>query len=128
MGLTLGKNLKLYTSVAKGLKLKARMFLGLNPTFVEVTKEKLVRGAFLRLLPSPPILNRVKAFPRMEVCSYSSMMGIFPKFFSIIYQDRWVLRAGNRTLWNDLRSVKDVTHRVNRRMDGIQRIIRITIL
>ena len=41
--------------MGKGLKLKVRKFLGLIPTFVEVTGEKLV-GAFL----PPPILNRVK--------------------------------------------------------------------
>ena len=49
--------------MAKGLKLKVRKFYGLSPTFVEVTEEKLVGGAF-----SPPphththslILNRVK--------------------------------------------------------------------
>ena len=38
-------NLEFYTSVAKGLKLKARSYFGLNPTFVEITVEKLV-GAF----------------------------------------------------------------------------------
>ena len=37
-----GKNLKFYTSVAKWLKVKVRMFWGLIPTFVEVTGEKLV--------------------------------------------------------------------------------------
>ena len=42
LGLELGKNLKFYTSVVKGLKLKARKFWGLIPTFVEVTGEKLV--------------------------------------------------------------------------------------
>ena len=54
LGLTLGTNLKFYTSVAKGLKLKVRKFLGLIPTFVEVTGEKLVGGggAFL-----PPPLH-----------------------------------------------------------------------
>ena len=53
----LGTNLKLYTGVTKGLKLKAKMFLGLILTSVEVTAEKLVRGAFL----SPVlILNKVK--------------------------------------------------------------------
>ena len=41
MGLTLGMNLKFYTSVAKGLKLKVRKFWGLIATFVEVTEEKL---------------------------------------------------------------------------------------
>ena len=54
--LTLGMNLKFYTSVPKGLKLKVRTFWRLIPTFVEVTGEKLVGGLFG---PSP-ILNRVK--------------------------------------------------------------------
>ena len=38
--------LKLYTSVAKGLKLKVRKFWGLISTFVEVTGEKPVGGLF----------------------------------------------------------------------------------
>ena len=42
LGLALGTNFKFYTSVAKGLKLKVRKFLGLIPTFVEITEEKLV--------------------------------------------------------------------------------------
>ena len=44
--------LEFYTSVAKKLKLKVRKFLGLIPTFVGNTEEKLVRGSFLP--PSPP--------------------------------------------------------------------------
>ena len=44
LGLALGKNLQFNTSVAKGSKLKVRKFLGLIPTFVEVTGEKLVGG------------------------------------------------------------------------------------
>ena len=47
--------LKFYTSAAKGLKLKVRKFRGLIPSFVEVTREKLVR-AFFRTTK----LNRVK--------------------------------------------------------------------
>ena len=39
--LALGTNLKFYTNVAKGLRLKVRQFLGLIPTIVEVTGEKL---------------------------------------------------------------------------------------
>ena len=35
-------NLKFYTSVAKGLKLKVRKISELNPTFVKVTEKKLV--------------------------------------------------------------------------------------
>ena len=46
LGLALGTNLKFYTSVAKGLKLKVRKFWGLIPTFVEVTGGKLVGGPF----------------------------------------------------------------------------------
>ena len=46
LGLALGKALKSYTSVAKGLKLKVRKFRGLIPTFVENTGEKLVREPF----------------------------------------------------------------------------------
>ena len=45
--------LNIYISVAKGLKLKVRKFLGLIPTFVEVTGEKMV-GAFVA-----PFQNRV---------------------------------------------------------------------
>ena len=56
LGLALGTNLKFYTSVAKGLKLKVKKFWGPNPTFVEVAGEKLVGGP----LCPPPILNRVK--------------------------------------------------------------------
>ena len=56
MGLGLGTNLKFYTSVGKGLKLKVRKFWGLIPTFVEVTEEKLVgEGDF-----GPPIWTRLK--------------------------------------------------------------------
>ena len=44
MGLALGTNFKFCTSVAKGLKLKLRKFWGPNPTFEEVTGEKLVGG------------------------------------------------------------------------------------
>ena len=59
LGLALGTNLKFYTSLSKGLKLKVRKFWGLILTFVEVRGEKLVGWAFLPH-PSPrPILNRV---------------------------------------------------------------------
>ena len=44
LGLRLGTNLKFYTSLSKGLKIKARKFWGLIPTFVEDTGEKLLEG------------------------------------------------------------------------------------
>ena len=46
-GLALIMVLKFYTSVAKGLKLKARKCWGLIPTIVEVAGEKLEEVAFL---------------------------------------------------------------------------------
>ena len=51
LGLVLGIALKFYTNVARRLKLKARKFLGLIPTFAEVTEEKMV-GAYLPFPPS----------------------------------------------------------------------------
>ena len=41
-----------YTSVAKGLKLKARKFWGLIPMFAEVTMEKLLGGSLVSLAHS----------------------------------------------------------------------------
>ena len=46
LGLALGTNLKFYTSVAKGLRLKVEKFWRLIATFVEVTVEKLVGKPF----------------------------------------------------------------------------------
>ena len=59
LGLTLGTNLKFYTSVTKGLKLKFKNFWRLIPVFVEVTGGKLVGGPFQPHHP-PPIPNKVK--------------------------------------------------------------------
>ena len=66
LGLPLGMALKLYTRVAKGLKLKVRKFGKLNPTFVKVIWEKLVGGHPWLL----PILNRVKQIWsfQLQVC------------------------------------------------------------
>ena len=61
LGLVLGTNVKFYISVAKGLKLKVKKFLGLILTFVEVIEEKLIKGEEGLCPPSPPpILNRVE--------------------------------------------------------------------
>ena len=62
LGLTLGTNFKLYTSVAKRLKVKVRKFWGLIPLFVEVTGEKLI-GARPFCPPPPIILNWVNQKP-----------------------------------------------------------------
>ena len=53
LGLALGTNLKVYTSVVKGLKLKVRKFLGLIPTLAEVTGEKLLEVGDLFGSPTP---------------------------------------------------------------------------
>ena len=52
--LALGMTLKVYTNVGKGLKVKVIKVLGVTPTFVEVTWEKLVGGGGL-LPPTPPL-------------------------------------------------------------------------
>ena len=65
LGLTLGTNLKFYTSLSKGLKLKVRKFSGLTRTFIEVTGEKLDKRG--RLFGPNPILNRVKAWGNSEI-------------------------------------------------------------
>ena len=73
--LALRMALKFYTNVTKELKLKVRKFLGLIPTIVEVTGEKLVGGGGFFATPSPPILNRVKG----RLSSESNL--IFRNFF-----------------------------------------------
>ena len=55
--LALGTNLKFYTSVPKGLKVKVRKFWELILTFVEVAGEKLVGGGGR---VCPPFLSRAK--------------------------------------------------------------------
>ena len=65
-GLALGINLKFHISVAKGLKLKVRKFWWLIPTFVEVSGEKLVRGAFLPQNP-PSWIRLTKQMMQMVV-------------------------------------------------------------
>ena len=59
LGQALGTNLKFYTSLSKGFKLKVRKLWGLIQTFLEVTGEKLVGGTFL-LPPSWIGLKRLK--------------------------------------------------------------------
>ena len=59
-GLARCKKFKFYISVAKGFKIKVRKFLGLIPTFVEVTLEKVQ--------PPPP--------PRKKKSLTSSWLGL----------------------------------------------------
>ena len=54
LGLSLGTNLKFYTCLSKGLKVKVRKFWSLIATFVEVTGEKLV-GVGGIFTPPPPL-------------------------------------------------------------------------
>ena len=51
LGQAQGTNLKSHISLKKGLRLKVRMFGGLNPTFVDITREKMVEGPFYPLHP-----------------------------------------------------------------------------
>ena len=58
LGLALGTNLKFSASVAKQLKLNVRKFWRHSLTFVQVTGENLVEGAFL----ATPMLNKVNTY------------------------------------------------------------------
>ena len=60
LGLALGMALKFYTSIAKRLKLKVRMFLRL---VLEVTEEKMVDEE----LPPPLILNRSRMLAQIKL-------------------------------------------------------------
>ena len=60
LGLPLGMALKFYTSIAKRLKLKVRMFLRL---VLEVTEEKMVDEE----LPPPLILNRSRMLAQIKL-------------------------------------------------------------
>ena len=88
MGLTLVTNLKFYTSVAKGLKLRVRKFWGLIHNFVEVTQEKLVGGeAFCSTCP--PMLSRVKSTNihtwQVIIFSHGQALFLFQYNFNINY-------------------------------------------
>ena len=63
LGLALGTNLKLYISVAKGLKIQVTKFWRLIRTFVEVTGKKLLGWS---LCPLSPILNRVNGLYQLR--------------------------------------------------------------
>ena len=63
MRLALGMVLTFYTIVAKGLKLKVRMFRELISTFVVVTGEKLVEEMMITLI-SINIGNNIPSFQR----------------------------------------------------------------
>ena len=81
LGLALGTNLKFYTSLSKGLKLKVRKFWGLIPTFVEVTREKLVGGLFA---PTPSWTGLMGSF---IFCTVSMMY-----LFCILPCFKWIER------------------------------------
>ena len=55
------------TSVAKGLKLKVRRFLGLSSTFVKVTGKKLVGSGGFLLPPSLSHLEQGQCFVKCSV-------------------------------------------------------------
>ena len=62
LGLALGMAFKFYISMTKELELKVEKFSRLIPMFVGATWEELVMGIFL--LPTSPVLNRVKSRER----------------------------------------------------------------
>ena len=96
MGLALGKTLKFYTSAAKGLKLKLREFLGLIPTFVEVTGENW-QGGFLPpplALPPPPIQPGIVACtcnPATLEAKFQVDVGLIPVGGNSISIGGWIV-------------------------------------
>ena len=109
LGVAPGTNLKFYTSLSKGLKLKVRKFFGLIPTFVEVTGEKLVGGPFCHP-PSPPtpILNRVKQEKLFQISivilateqSIKSSSFIFARF-CLYFKSTFTIKKLVDDFWND---------------------------
>ena len=67
-------------------KLKVRKFLGLIPTFVEVTGKKLVKGVILH-----PILNRVNVPPFFRKVYYAFLTVISTK--NITYYKRQLFNS-----------------------------------
>ena len=80
--------MKFYTSLSKGSKLKVRKFLGLIPTFVEVTGEKLVREDLF----APPILNRVNEETIEKAIENTTAVKSFVYFF----KDRTIVQTFSR--------------------------------
>ena len=74
LGLALTMALEFHTSVTKNLKLKARKFWGLIPSFVKVTGEKLVRGTVL--VPHPETVNK-KTFSLLSLCFIKRKLNLF---------------------------------------------------
>ena len=91
--------LKLYTSVAKVLKLKVRMFRGLVPTFVEVAREKQGEGPFCIL----PILNRVN-YQKCSTFKYSH--------FSIFKYKKMCYFQIPKTFYSEIRKTTTFKHEV----------------
>ena len=92
LGLALGTNLKFYTSLSKGLKLKVRKFWGLIPTFVEVTGEKLVGGSFC---PSPPFPSWIglKYFYSLSLCLPLSLSVSLLNLGDWILEPNWISKS-----------------------------------
>ena len=91
LGLALSTGLKFYISVVKVLKLKVRKVLGLIPTFVEVTGEKLVGRSFCSPPPST-ILNRVN-FMLTVVINIFGQIKVKVKKFNFCYYKHVVING-----------------------------------
>ena len=92
LALGLGMNLKFYTRVAKGLKLKVKSFLGKFLRFQKFQRKNWLVGEGGGLpLPLPPlsILNRVKLLAELHHLRLKAyILCIFSKLFSTISHNR----------------------------------------
>ena len=103
-GLALGTNLKFSTSVVKTLKLKVRKFLELLPTFVESTREKLLRGRRTFWRPSSWIGLKAHWYKCEKLCYTDPHIETVPflgnyAFLILIFLGYWCLKSAI-FLWN----------------------------
>ena len=92
--------LKFYTSVSKGLKLKARKFLGLIRTFVEVTGTKWQRERPFCAITHPPLPPHIpSSLPNFinDECNLN-YSGEFLESFFVIYTNELQLKCEPREL------------------------------
>ena len=106
--LALGTNLKFYTSVEKGLKIKVRKFLGLVPTFVEVIREKhstslsLTEQKKKKKNEAKSNANESFSWVKFSLCEHNKTKYVYNKFRSShpeVFLGKGVLKICRKSTW-----------------------------